>query len=248
MTIVQSRPTTLTTRCHFHFSVRPVDPGDTAALATFFMQVAKEDLRLRFLSGLDAVNHAQISAMIDIDHDRVENFLAFDDEDGALIASAMLATDETGERAEVAMAIRADYKNRGVSWTLLEYVARQAKARGIKTLESIESRDHHAAIELEREMGFTATSCPGDATLVVLRADLTKTSKQQGAAKAEAGMKIRWAYARVGSIPTARTTSCCDPQWPGTGGGSEFPKRIGSDDPRLLLQMTGTRPSWWPSK
>jgi GNAT superfamily N-acetyltransferase len=181
MSIVQTRPVTLTTRCHFTFSVRPVERDDEAALSDFFAHVDREDLRFRFLSGLNHVDHARIAAMTDIDHDRVENFLAFDPDDGSIIASAMLATDERGEKAEVAMAVRADYKNRGVSWTLLDYVARQAKARGIKTLESIESRDHHAAIELEREMGFTAVACPGDATLIFLRADLTQPSQRSTA-------------------------------------------------------------------
>ncbi len=40
-------------------------------------------------------------------------------------------------------------------------------AKGTQTLESIEVRDHREAIELEREMGFTASSMHGDATLVV---------------------------------------------------------------------------------
>ena len=34
------------------------------------------------------------------------------------------------------------------------------------------------------------------------------------AAKAVAGMKIRWAFARVGSIPTARTIPLHEPKQP----------------------------------
>jgi N-acetylglutamate synthase-like GNAT family acetyltransferase len=37
------------------------------------------------------------------------------------------------------MAIRADYKNSGVSWTLLDYVARHAKARDV-TILTVRSR------------------------------------------------------------------------------------------------------------
>lgn len=172
MTLLQTKPVTLTTRSGFRFTVRPVESNDDDALAEFFAHVAKEDLRFRFLSGVDKVNAAQIDAMTEIDHDRTENFLAFAEDGRTLIASAMLATDEKHQHGEVAMAIRADYKHRGVSWTLLEHVAREAKARGLKTLESIESREHHAAVELEREMGFVAKPCPGDATLIILRAAL----------------------------------------------------------------------------
>ena len=54
---------------------------------------------------------------------------------------------------------------------MLEAATRKAKS--IKTLESIEVRDHHDAIELEREMGLTGSSMHGDATLVVSLADLS---------------------------------------------------------------------------
>jgi len=63
-------------------------------------------------------------------------------------------------------------KRKGISWTLLEHVAHLAKSKGFETLESIEARDHHEAIEMEREMGFTASASPGDPTLIVLRVKL----------------------------------------------------------------------------
>jgi acetyltransferase len=75
-------------------------------------------------------------------------------------------------RAEVAIAVRSDFKHKGVGWTLLDHVAAYAAARGIGAIESIECRDNREAISLEKEMGFTATSCPGDATLVLLRKSL----------------------------------------------------------------------------
>jgi GNAT superfamily N-acetyltransferase len=120
-------------------------------IAEFFTHVASDDLRFRFLSGQKTVSQAQLATMTR--HDRhTENFLAL--VDGTPIA------------------IRSDYKQRGVGWELLAYVARHAEATGVQILESIESRANHAAIELEREMGFTVTSCPGDASLVVVRREL----------------------------------------------------------------------------
>lgn len=163
---------TLTTRSGVDFQVRPAQPSDEAGLAEFFAHVEHDDLRFRFLSALNTVGHQLLVTMTNIDHDRTENILAFDVDGKTIIASAMLAADADKKRAEVAMAIRADYKHKGISWTLLEHVAHLAKAKGYQTLESIEARDHHEAIEMEREMGFTASSCPGDATLVVLRAKL----------------------------------------------------------------------------
>lgn len=166
--------TKLTTRTGFEFDVRPTQASDEAALADFFTHVEKDDLRFRFLSGVSTVGHHLLAMMTDVDHDRTENILAFDADDKTIIASAMLAADADGKRAEVAMAIRQDYKLKGISWTLLEHITRIAKAKGIQTLGSIEARNHHEAIEMEREMGFKGFAMPGDATLIVLRADLSQ--------------------------------------------------------------------------
>ena len=169
---IQQAETLLTTRTGFGFEVRPAQPSDEAALAEFFAHVEKDDLRFRFLSGVSTVGHHLLAMMTDVDHDRTESILAFDTDGKTIIASAMLVADEDRKRAEVAMAIREDFKLKGISWTMLEHITHIAKAKGITTLESIEARDHHEAIEMEREMGFRGFAMPGDATLIVLRADL----------------------------------------------------------------------------
>jgi GNAT superfamily N-acetyltransferase len=166
----------LTTRTGFRFHVRPVSPDDEGALAEFFTHVTHDDLQFRFLTGLNVVGHDRIAALAQVDHTQTENFLAFDEDDSLMIASGMLACDPAMTRGEVAISIRKDYKNRGVSWELLALIARYAEAKGIKVLESIESHENHAAIDLEREMGWSAQPYPGDATLVLVRRDLNQVS------------------------------------------------------------------------
>ena len=159
--------TELTTWTGFRFRIRSAEPSDQTALADFFELVTPEDRRFRFLSAAPRVNHDMLERLTKVDHDRTEDFLAFDGD--ALIASAMLAADPGRERAEVAIAIRGDYKHRGVGWTLLDHLARYARDKGIKLIESIESRDNVEAIALEKEMGFSATAYPEDATLVLVQ-------------------------------------------------------------------------------
>ncbi|MGZ8336645.1 MAG: N-acetyltransferase family protein [Allosphingosinicella sp.] len=160
-------PTELTTWSGFTFRVRPVTPIDAPALADLFTRVMPEDRRFRFLSAVDTVGKEFLARLTDVDHKHSEDFLAFDGD--TLIATAMLAAGAELERAEVAISIRADYKHRGVGWSLLEHLARHAESRGIRLIESIESRDNVEAISLEKEMGFTATAYPGDASLVLLQ-------------------------------------------------------------------------------
>jgi N-acetylglutamate synthase-like GNAT family acetyltransferase len=160
--------TELTTRSGFAFHIRPASPADDRTLADFFTHVTRADLRFRFLSALNVVGESQIESLTHIDHRQTENYLAFTPDGSTMIATAMLACDTAMDRGEVAIAIHAGFKEKGVGWEMLAYVAHHAATLGLQTLESIESRDNHAAIELERNMGFTATSYPDDPTLVLV--------------------------------------------------------------------------------
>ncbi|WP_448663011.1 GNAT family N-acetyltransferase [Sphingomonas sp. CJ20] len=164
----------LETRSGFACRVRPVTPADQAALAEFFTHVTPDDLRFRFLTGIREVGAARIAEMTRAGSQQKQDFVVSAPGDDAIIANAVLAADAQNDTAEVAISIRQDLKGRGIGWALLDHVARYAKAQGIRTLLSIESRDNHAAIELEREMGFTARALDGDPTLVVLEVALQK--------------------------------------------------------------------------
>ncbi|MPT48730.1 MAG: GNAT family N-acetyltransferase [Sphingobium sp.] len=157
----------LITRSGYHFHVRPAMDMDAEALDGFFAHVSPSDLRFRFLTGVAQVPQETITRMVQVDHRKTENFLAIDP-DGALVGSAMVAADDKLDTAEVAISIHQDYKGRGIGWMLLDHVAAYAKAQGIRKLQSIESRENHAAIELEREMGFTARPCPDEPGLVLV--------------------------------------------------------------------------------
>lgn len=163
----------LTTRGGLDVHIRPAMPEDEAALGDFFAGVTPEDMRFRFHTALKSVDHDRLVSMTHVDHRQTENFLAFAKGRPEIIATAMLACTADMKKGEVAIAILPEYKKKGLSWELLAHVARFAEDKGVKTLESVESSSHHAAIELEREMGFTATSYPGDASLVLVQRTLT---------------------------------------------------------------------------
>nr|WP_302675779.1 GNAT family N-acetyltransferase [Sphingomonas faeni] len=166
----------LTTRTGFRLHVRPARPADAGTVAEFFTHVTREDLRFRFLAGLTVVGDSQIAALTQVDHRQTEDFLAFTEDGSTMIATAMLACDAAMARGEVAIAIHKDFKNKGLGWTLLDHIARYAEAKGIKTLQSIESRDNHTAIAVERDMGFSVVSDPGDPSTVIVTRNLTSAA------------------------------------------------------------------------
>jgi acetyltransferase len=159
---------TLVTQTGTSFYVRPVRGDDAPLLTAFFERVSADDLRFRFLNGALHVNHDVISAMTNVDYRRTITFLAFDEGQNEVIAAAMLAADQEGLRAEVALATRSDVKGKGISWTFLEYVLRYAKARGIGVVEAIENAGHTEAIDMEREMGFVVSADPADPTIRIV--------------------------------------------------------------------------------
>lgn len=165
----------LVTRSGVKLLVRPTAPEDAGRVAQFFAGLTHDDLRFRFLTPVAKPSASFLENLVRVDHVRTEDFLAFVEVDGEpeLVASAMIAADPDMARAEVAIAVAPAFREKGVGWTLLDFVARDARARGIKRLESVECRDNRAAIALEREMGFTASSYPGDATLTLVSKTLT---------------------------------------------------------------------------
>jgi len=158
--------TTLTTRSGVTLDVRPATPADEAALRDLFETFSSDDRRFRFLTACDQLSNAQIAAMTQVDHWQTDSFLAF--VEGELVASAVLACDKPMTTAEVAISIRSDRKAQGIGWSLLDYLTDEAERRGVKSVISIESRENHKAISLEREIGFEARPVEGDSTLILL--------------------------------------------------------------------------------
>lgn len=158
----------LVTRSGLMLNVRPASDADEASLIDFFRQASPEDLRFRFLSAIRSVGQSLAHQLANVDHSRTENLLAFDASDGRLAASAMIAADERTEDAEVAIIVRSDLKGRGVGWTMLAHACDYAKARGIKTVHSVELAENRSGIALEKEMGFTARPCAEDMGLTIL--------------------------------------------------------------------------------
>lgn len=160
--------TSIPTRSGVSINVRPVTPEDEPALVAFFDRVSDEDRRFRFLTAARHVSHEQLDPLIHADHVTSESFIGFDAANGELIASGLLACDKAMDTAEVAISVCENYRGKGVGWAMLDMLAREAEQRGARRVISIESRENHAAIELEREKGFVPEPCEGDPSVVIL--------------------------------------------------------------------------------
>lgn len=159
---------TLSTRSGIELEVRPARADDEADLAAFFDRVTAEDRRFRFLAAADHVSHEQLAPLVETDHFRTESWIGVNKASGQVVASGLLACDGPLDTGEIAISVCGNHRGKGLGWALLDFLAGQAQARGCRRVIAIESRDNHAAIELEREKGFAPEPFDGDPTLVVL--------------------------------------------------------------------------------
>lgn len=156
------------TRAGIELTIRRAEPADEPALVAFFDAVSDEDRRFRFLAASAHVSHEQLEPLIHADHFRSESFVAIDRATGEIVASALLACDGPLDTAEVAVSVHQRYRGKGIGWAALDVLADEAAARGVRRVIAIESRDNHAAIELEREKGFVPEPFEGEPSLVIL--------------------------------------------------------------------------------
>ncbi|WP_420138398.1 GNAT family N-acetyltransferase [Sphingomonas sp.] len=155
----------LTTRSGIEIRIRPVTSDDRSQLVDFFRDVSREDLRFRFLTSLREVDPVRIDTLCKAEPPALITFLAFSGEQLAAIAT--LAGEPDLTKAEVALATRTGWKSRGISWTLLEHVVGYARAQGYRELLSVEKTENGAAIQLERDMGFSISLADDDAGEVI---------------------------------------------------------------------------------
>ncbi len=157
----------LITRSGCLFDVRPAHVTDEVKLSALFAHVSDEDKAFRALTG-----HNDKIKIANIDHHPSKTFLALIDQEAEVIAAATLDCDMERNHGDVNLVIRSDFKHDGVSWELLSHTMRYAEAIGVKSLESVEAPENHAAIVLEREMGFAQLSHPSNPALILMRKSL----------------------------------------------------------------------------
>ena len=170
-----SEPTeiALVTRSALNLKLRPVTHADAKIVEELFDGLAPEDMRFRFLSSRRHLPPEQLAEMIGVDHRHAEHLLAFDAVSSRLVASLMIVADQHMQDAEVAIAVKPNYKGRGIGWTLLKHAADLARERELRRLRSIESRANHQAMEVERTLGFKVVDYEGDATLALVEVEFT---------------------------------------------------------------------------
>jgi acetyltransferase len=140
--------------------MRPLRPEDAPMLHDLAAHMSHEDLRLRFFTPVQGLTHAVAARLSQLDYDRELALLA--ELDGLALGVAHFFADPDNRRAEYAIAVRSDWKGRGVGYLLMRRLIDIARQRGIGELVGEVLRENEPMLQMCRELDFTIAPDPGD--------------------------------------------------------------------------------------
>jgi acetyltransferase len=151
--------------------LRPLRPEDEPLLHDLAAHMSHEDLRLRFFTPVQGLTHAVAARLSQLDYDRELALLA--ERDGTALGVVHFFADPDNLRAEYAIAVRSDWKGRGVGFLLMTHLIGIARQRGVGELVGEVMRENEPMLQMCRELGFSIGPQPADPAIMAVRKILT---------------------------------------------------------------------------
>jgi acetyltransferase len=152
--------------------LRPLKPEDEPLLEDLAAHMTPEDLRLRFFAAMHGLSHALAWRLSHIDYERAMALVAL--KDGVALGVARFFAEaaphsESGSRAEYAIAVRSDWKGRGLGYLLMTRLIAVAREWRIGELSGQVLAENHRMLQMCRELGFSIRTDPSDGRVVQVR-------------------------------------------------------------------------------
>ena len=152
--------------------LRPLRAEDEPLLEDLAAHMTPADLRLRFFAAVRGLSHALAWKLSHVDYDRAMALVAL--KDGAALGVARFHAEpapylQLARRAEYAIAVRSDWKGRGLGYLLMTRLIAVAQEWRIGELVGQVLSENHRMLAMCRELGFSIASDPNDATIMQVR-------------------------------------------------------------------------------
>ena len=142
--------------------IRPIRPGDRAALATAFDRLSPQSRRNRFLVSKPRMSSAELTYCTEVDHSSHEALVAFDVSGDRLLGVARYAgSPESPGAAELALTVADDWQRRGLGTELAHRALASAQRNGIRRLRACSLATNAAADRVLEALGFRRISSTG---------------------------------------------------------------------------------------
>lgn len=149
--------------------IRPVCKDDVEAERAFIAALSPEGRRYRFLGQMSKPSPEQLRHLTDLDYDHEVAFAAIEhaDETGPFVAVGRYSTSDDGSQCECAVSVLESWQHQGLGSVLMKHLIEVARARGIKSMWSVDSAQNSQMADLARSLGFKRRAYPDDSTLVL---------------------------------------------------------------------------------
>jgi len=147
------------TKTGFQLFFRPVKITDEPLLKDFFYALSDRSLHRRFLSWRTDIPHERLQDFVIIDYTKEVSILAIigDQENEIIVGLSQYGVDEATHTAEVALAVRDDYQNRGIGTELLSYLTYLAKREGFLGFTAEVLVENRPMLQVFEQGGFDIT-------------------------------------------------------------------------------------------
>jgi len=135
---------------------RPVKLSDEALLKDFFYGLSDQSMALRFVSNRRDMPHERLQKYTVIDYDKELEIVAVV-QDGyreEVVGLGGWYRDEASQTAEVALAVKDPYQNKGIGTSLLGYLRELGRQRGFKAFTADVLCENTRMIHVLKKAGF----------------------------------------------------------------------------------------------
>ncbi|MCX5845744.1 MAG: GNAT family N-acetyltransferase [Deltaproteobacteria bacterium] len=148
-----------TSKTGFQLFLRPVKITDEPLLKDFFYALSDRSLHRRFMSWRTDIPHERLQDFVIIDYTKEISILAIvgSQENEIIVGLGQYGVDEATHTAEVAVAVRDDYQNRGIGSEILSYMTYLAKREGLLGFTAEVLVENKPMLQVFEQGGFDIT-------------------------------------------------------------------------------------------
>jgi GNAT superfamily N-acetyltransferase len=157
-----------------HVLIRPIRAGDAEIERKFIERLSPQSRRYRFLGEVAAPSAKMVDQFTHPDPVRDAAFVALiaDGAEKREIGVSRFGSDADMLRCECAVVVADEWQGKGLAVILMRHLIETARARGLRTMYSLDAIDNQAMRDLAEHFGFDRRHDPDDATQVIHTLDL----------------------------------------------------------------------------
>lgn len=158
----------VTTHDSRRLRLRPIEPGDVDALRRCFARLPAEDIRRRFLHGLNELPEPMACRLCRVDPAVEAAFVLVDDTvtPTELRGVGRIFVDEATDSAEFAVLVERDWSRKGLGAALMQRLVADCRERGLAEIWGYVLLENRPMLHLCSELGFSSQRVPGEPGVV----------------------------------------------------------------------------------